>query len=113
MVSILNTVRFVLLTFLAEKRWILGKKTLRLALRDRERDKNCFGKRLGTVRYGTVLWIKSDSLLYKNASRYGSRFSNKFHQIKLFNIEITKNGSGFGTVRFALLQKISALNGKI
>jgi hypothetical protein len=44
---------------------------------------------------------------YKNASRYGSRFSNKFHQIKLFNIEITKNGRYFGTVRFALLRKIS------
>jgi hypothetical protein len=42
----------------------------------------------------------------QNASRYGSRFSNKFHQIKLFNIEITKNGRYFGTVRFALLRKI-------
>jgi hypothetical protein len=38
---------------------------------------------------------------YKNASRYGSRFSNKFHQIKLFKIELTKNGQCFwyGTVR--------------
>jgi hypothetical protein len=44
---------------------------------------------------------------YKNASRYGSRFSNKFHQNKLFNIEVTKNGQCFGTVRFALLRKIS------
>jgi hypothetical protein len=29
---------------------------------------------------------------YKNASRNGARFSNKFHRNKLFNIEITKNG---------------------
>jgi hypothetical protein len=41
---------------------------------------------------------------YKNASR----FSNKFHQNKLFNIKITKNGQCFGKVRFALLRKISA-----
>jgi hypothetical protein len=41
---------------------------------------------------------------YKNASRNGSRFSNRFHQIKVFNIEITKNGQCFGTVRFALLR---------
>jgi hypothetical protein len=32
--------------------------TVRIALRDRERAINCNGKR-----YGTVLWIKSDSLL--------------------------------------------------
>jgi hypothetical protein len=38
-------VRFALLTFLAEKRRILGKKKVRLALRDRERDKNCNEKR--------------------------------------------------------------------
>jgi hypothetical protein len=37
---------------------------------------------------------------YKNASR----FSNKFHQIKLFNIELTKNGQCFGTVQFELLR---------
>jgi hypothetical protein len=39
--------------------------------------------------------------------RYGSRFSNKFHRNKLFNIELTNNGSCFGTVRFALLRKTS------
>jgi hypothetical protein len=44
-VSILNTVRFTLLSFLAKKRRILGRKTVRLAPRDRERDKNCNGKR--------------------------------------------------------------------
>jgi hypothetical protein len=41
------------------------------------------------------------------SSQNASRFSNKFHQIKLFSIEITKNGRYFGTVRFALLRKIS------
>jgi hypothetical protein len=35
------------------------------------------------------------------------RFSNKFHQIKVFNVKITKNDQWFGTVRFALLRKIS------
>jgi hypothetical protein len=45
-VSILNTVRFTLLNFLAEKRRISGRKNgIRLALRDRECDKNCNGKR--------------------------------------------------------------------
>jgi hypothetical protein len=48
MVLILNTVRFALLTFLAEKRRILSRKTVRLALKDRERDKNCNGN--GRVR---------------------------------------------------------------
>jgi hypothetical protein len=40
------------LTFLAEKRRILGKKTVRFALRGRERYKDFNGKRYGTVRYG-------------------------------------------------------------
>ena len=39
------------------------------------------------------------------ASRYGSRSSNKFHQIKVLNFKKTKNGQCFGTVRFALLRK--------
>jgi hypothetical protein len=54
MVFILNAVRFALLTFLAEKPRNLGKKTVRLALRDREREKCSNRKRWGTVRYGTV-----------------------------------------------------------
>ena len=44
---------------------------------------------------------------HKNSSRYGSRFSIKFHQIMVFNNKITKNGSCVGTVRFALNRKIS------
>jgi hypothetical protein len=41
---------------------------------------------------------------YKNGSGYGSRFSNRFHQIKVFNVKITKNGTvrfvfWYGTVR--------------
>jgi hypothetical protein len=40
------------------------------------------------------------------------RFSNKFHQIKVFNIKITKNGLcfGYGTVR--AFTKNYRLNGK-
>ena len=44
---------------------------------------------------------------YQNSSRYGSRFSNEFHQNKIFNVKITKNGKCVGTVRFALKRKIS------
>jgi hypothetical protein len=44
---------------------------------------------------------------YKNASRYGTRFSNKFHQNKVFNIEVTKYRQCFDTVRFGVLRKIS------
>jgi hypothetical protein len=44
-VLISNTVRFALLTFLAEKRGILGINTLGLVLRDHKREKNCNGKR--------------------------------------------------------------------
>ncbi len=43
---------------------------------------------------------------YKNASRNGSRFSNKFQQIKVFKVKITKNGSSFGIVQFVLIRKI-------
>ena len=43
----------------------------------------------------------------KFKSWYGSRFSNKFNQNKIFNVKITKNGSCVGTVRFALKRKIS------
>jgi hypothetical protein len=57
-------VRFALLTFLAQKRRILGRKN-GLALRDREREKCSNGKRYGTLRYGTVLRINSDPLLYR------------------------------------------------
>ncbi len=39
----------------------------------------------------------------------GSRFSNKFHQIKVFNAKITKFDSFFSTVRLALKRKISRL----
>ncbi len=46
-----NTVRFSLLTFLPEKRWILGKKIQTITEN-------------GRVRYSPVLWIKSDSLPY-------------------------------------------------
>ena len=44
---------------------------------------------------------------YQNKSRYGSRFSNKLHQNKVFNVKITENGSCVGTVRLALKRKIS------
>ena len=45
--------------------------------------------------------------LKKNSSRYGSRFSNKLHQNKVFNVKITENGQCVDTVRFALKRKIS------
>ena len=35
---------------------------------------------------------------HKNTSRYGSRSSDKFHQITVFNVIITKNFSCVGTV---------------
>ncbi len=44
---------------------------------------------------------------YKNLSRFGSRFSNKLYQNKVFNVKITKNGKCVGTVLFAPKRKIS------
>jgi len=46
-------------------------------------------------------------MIFHIKSRYGSRFSNKLHQNKVFSVKITKNGKYVGTVRFAFKRKIS------
>jgi hypothetical protein len=59
-----------------------------------------------------IFRLSANRTVPKYQNRYLSRtlrflFSDRFHQIKVFNVKITKNGSYFGTVRFALGRIIS------
>jgi hypothetical protein len=52
-------------------------------------------------------------LKHKVGARLSAVTVNKFHQIKIFNVKITKNGSCLGTVRFAFIRKISVKTVKL
>jgi hypothetical protein len=86
---------------------MLGRKNGTPRAKRPRADKNCNGKIVTVSAKRTAQISVFNAFSYKKASRYGSSFSNRFHQIKVFNVKITKKGLCFGTVRFALIRKIS------